>query len=80
MFEPEGTPTFLGLTADEWESLGAGARSGFITVKPQDLPDCPGKHQAEEGYYWGGQVAGWSLKAVLIILIAQYAAGFLGVL
>jgi hypothetical protein len=79
MFEPPGTPTFLGLAAEEWEALSNGVSDGFqgSTFAPLQIkPD-----EKEPHYYKAANLAGRLLKlcvyAVCIKVLGLASGGLI---
>ena len=73
MFEKEGTPTILGMTAGEWEAVAGGLVAGFRAPILRDFPKCPPEHIEEKHYYETLAVVGNMVKILALIEVINYA-------
>jgi hypothetical protein len=79
MFEDPSTPTFLGMTADEWHAVGDGFTDGFQgpTFGPFNVPADVVKPRYYKAMNIGGRVFKVALYAVAIKWLGIATGGFI---
>ena len=75
-FEPPGTPTFLGMTAEKWHALWYGILDTFGRFHEGDLtPDEDQQFLTKRHYFWAGQIVGIGVRGVAGAAIIYLTSG-----